>query len=208
MSTTTLLVIDLQNDYFPGGAYPLVGADDAVAVARAVLDRFRADGAPVVHMQHVWDAPDAAFMRPGTPGIEIHPLVQPAGGETLIQKEHPNSFLETDLAAKLAELNAERLVVMGMMTSMCVDASVRAALDLGFEAVVVADACAAPDLSYGERVVDGLSVHTAFLAALRDAGADVVTAADLVAPSPMPATIRLDADAAGRDPGGRVLPVT
>ena len=116
--TTTLLVIDLQNDYFPDGAYPLVGATDAVAVARTVLDRFRAEGAPVVHMQHVWDAPDAAFMRPGTAGIEIHPLVQPVAGETLIQKEHPNSFLGTDLAARLADLGTDRLVVMGMMKAM------------------------------------------------------------------------------------------
>ena len=180
--TTTLLVIDLQNDYFPDGAYPLVGALDAVAVARTVLDRFRADGAPVVHMQHVWDAPDAAFMRPGTSGVDIHPLAQPAEGETLIQKEQPNAFLGTDLAATLAFLGTDRLVVMGMMTSMCVDASVRAALDLGFPTVVVADACAAPDLSYGDRVVDGAAVHTAFVAALRDAGAEVVTATELVAP--------------------------
>lgn len=180
--TTTLLVIDLQNDYFPGGAYPLVDADDAVAVARTVLDRFRSDGLPVVHMQHVWDAPDAAFMRPGTPGIEIHSLAQPVDEETLIQKEHPNSFLGTGLAAKLAELETDRLVVMGMMTSMCVDASVRAAVDLEFDVVVVADACAAPDLSYGERTVDGASVHAAFLAALRDAGAEVVTAAEVAIP--------------------------
>jgi nicotinamidase-related amidase len=177
--TTTLLVIDLQNDYFPDGEYPLVGATEAVEVARGVLDRFRAEGAPVVHMQHVWDAPDAEFMRPGTAGVEIHPLVQPATGETLIQKEHPNSFLGTDLAARLTDLGTDRLVVLGMMTSMCVDASVRAALDLGFPTVVVADACAAPELSYGGRVVDGMSVHAAFLAALRDAGADVVTAAEL-----------------------------
>jgi nicotinamidase-related amidase len=177
--TTTLLVIDLQNDYFPGGAYPLVGSLDAVSVARTVLDRVRAEGIPVVHMQHGWDAPDAEFMRPGTDGIEIHPLVQPADGETLLQKEHPNSFIGTDLAAKLAELGTDRLVVLGMMTSMCVDASVRAALDLEFPVVVVADACAAPDLSYGERTVDGASVHAAFLAALRDAGAGVVTAAEL-----------------------------
>jgi nicotinamidase-related amidase len=177
--TTTLLVIDLQNDYFPGGAYPLVGADAAVGVARTVLDRFRGAAEPVVHMQHIWDAPDAAFMRPGTPGIEIHPLVQPAEGETLIQKEHPNSFLGTGLAARLGELGTDRLVVLGMMTSMCVDASVRAALDLGFEVAVVGDACAAPDLSYRERQVEGASVHAAFLAALRDAGADVVDAAQL-----------------------------
>lgn len=180
--TTTLLVIDLQNDYFPDGAYPLVGAVDAVAVARTVLDQFRAQRSPVVHMQHIWDAPDAAFMRPGTPGADIHPLAQPAEGEALIQKEQPNAFLGTDLAAELAELGTDRLVVVGMMTSMCVDASVRAALDLGFATVVVADACAAPALSYGDRVVDGAAVHTAFLAALRDAGAEVVTATELVVP--------------------------
>jgi nicotinamidase-related amidase len=178
--TSTLLVIDIQNDYFPGGAYPLVGSIEAAQVARSVLERFRDESSAIVHVQHLWDAPDAEFLRPGTDGVEIHQLVQPTGDEPVIQKEQPNAFLGTELSEKLAELATDRLVVMGMMTSMCVDATVRAALDRGLETVVVADACAAPDLDWNDHRVDGASVHVAFLAALRDAGADVVVAAELV----------------------------
>src|SRR3954469_23256693 len=89
----TLLVIDIQRDYFPGGAYPLVEPEAAAAAARTVLDSFRAANAPVIHMKHVWDAPEAEFMRPGTEGIEIHPAVEPADGELILEKSSPNSFV-------------------------------------------------------------------------------------------------------------------
>ena len=76
-----LLIVDIQRDYFPGGAYPLVGSEDASAAAKQVLGRCREEGVPVVHLRHIWDAPDATFMRPGTEGVEIHPDVEPSEGE-------------------------------------------------------------------------------------------------------------------------------
>jgi nicotinamidase-related amidase len=179
--TRGLLIIDIQRDYFPGGAYPLVEPEAAAAAARRVLERFRSDGGPVVHLRHVWDAPDATFMRPGTDGVEIHPEVAPADGEPVIEKANPNGFLDTDLEQRLRELGAEELVVVGMMSSMCVDATVRAAVDLGFETTVVHDGCAAPDLSFGEREVPGAAVHAAFMAALADGYAEVVAADELLA---------------------------
>ena len=74
-----LVIVDIQNDYFPGGANPLDGPEAAAANAARLLQRFRAAGDQVVHLKHVWDAPDATFMRPGTPGVEIHDSVTPAG---------------------------------------------------------------------------------------------------------------------------------
>jgi nicotinamidase-related amidase len=174
-----LLIIDIQRDYFPGGAYPLVEPDAAAAAARRVLDRFRADDRPVIHMRHVWDAPDAAFMRPGTDGVEIHPLVAPMNAEPVIDKAHPNAFRDTDLEDRIRSLGIDELVVAGMMSSMCVDASVRAAVDLGFETSVVHDACAAPDLSFDGREVPGAAVHAAFMAALADGYAKVVGSEEL-----------------------------
>ena len=178
--TRALVIVDIQRDYFPGGAHPLVGPDDAVAAARRVLDAFREDGEPVIHVQHVWDAPDAPFMRPGTEGIEIHALVAPAAGEPVIQKTEPNSFLGTTLENDLRTRGVDQLVVAGMMSSMCVDATVRAAVDLGFETTVVHDACAAPDLEFGATTVPGASVHAAFMAALASGYATVVSADELV----------------------------
>ena len=177
----TLLIIDIQRDYFPGGAYPLVEPEAAAEAASRVLDAFREAGDPVIHMKHVWDEPDAEFMRPGTEGIEIHPAVAPADGELVLEKESPNSFLGTPLEAELRRQETEGLVVAGMMSSMCVDATVRAAADLGFSPTVVHDACAAPDLEFGGVDVPGAAVHAAFMAALADEYAEATSAAELLA---------------------------
>jgi nicotinamidase-related amidase len=179
--TPGLLIIDIQRDYFPGGAYPLVDPEAAARAAEQVLERFRAEGRPVVHLRHVWDAAEATFMRPGTDGAEIHPLVAPVDGEPVIEKAHPNGFLETDLQEQLRALGTDALVVVGMMSSMCVDATVRAAVDLGLETTVVHDGCAAPDLRFGGREVPGAAVHAAFMAALADGYATVVGANELLA---------------------------
>ena len=178
-SSRTLLIIDIQRDYFPGGAYPLVEPEAAAESARQVLEGFREAGDEVIHMKHVWDAPEAEFMRPGTEGIEIHPEVEPADGELVLEKEHPNSFLETRLAGELRR-RGEGVVVAGMMSSMCVDATVRAAADLGFSPTVVHDACAAPDLEFHGVKVPGAAVHAAFMAALADGYAEVTSATDLL----------------------------
>lgn len=174
-----LLIIDIQRDYFPGGAYPLVEPEAAAGSARRVLESFRSAGEPVIHLKHVWDAPEATFMVPGTQGVEIHPEVEPAEGEAVIEKAEPNGFLDTGLQAELESRGIDELVVAGMMSSMCVDATVRAAVDLGLTATVVHDACAAPDLEFGDTQVPGASVHAAFMAALADGYAEVLSADEL-----------------------------
>jgi nicotinamidase-related amidase len=174
-----LLIIDIQNDYFPGGRFPLVGPEDAAAAASRVLAKFRAGDEPIVHVQHVWDAEDAAFFRPGTPGVEIHGAVAPAAGEPVVQKELPNAFLGTGLEERLRGDGIDALVVAGMMSSMCVDATVRAASDLGFGVTVVHDACAAPDLEFNGTQVDGRTVHATFMAALDGNYAELVSADDV-----------------------------
>jgi nicotinamidase-related amidase len=157
-----------------------VAPEAAAEAASRVLERFRADGGRIVHLRHVWDAPDAAFMRPGTDGIEIHPLVAPADGEPVIDKTEPNGFLGTGLEERLRGDGVDELVVAGMMSSMCVDATVRAAADNGFAVTVVHDACAAPDLSFEGREVPGATVHAAFMAALADGYARMASSQQVV----------------------------
>lgn len=164
--TRLLLLIDIQRDYFPGGRHPLVGADAAADAAARLLSAFRTTGERVVHVQHIWDGPDAAFFESETPGVEFDPRVAPDGEEHVIVKHEPNAFLGTGLESLLRSVEPDEIVVAGMMTSMCVDATVRAASDLGFAIAVAQDACAAPDLNLGEVTVPGAQVHTAFLAAL------------------------------------------
>lgn len=173
--STVLLLIDLQNDYFPGGAMPLVASDAAVAQAARALVAARIAGLPVVHVQHLATRPGATFFLPGTPGAEIHAQVAPRAGEAVVTKHFPNSFRETDLADRLAELGVSHLVVAGAMSHMCIDATVRAAADLGHSVTLLADACATRDLTFGGHTVPAQDVHAAFMAALSGLYAQVTT---------------------------------
>jgi nicotinamidase-related amidase len=179
MPDTALLVIDIQNDYFPGGAMELEGADAAGAKAAAAVAKFRKDGKPVIHVRHLSVRPGSTFFLPGTKGAEIHEAVKPLGGETVIEKNFPNSFRGTKLEQTLKDSGVKNLVVAGMMTHMCVDASVRHAADLGYKITLLADACATRAQSYGGEKVPARQVHAAFLAALNGFYAKVVDTHEL-----------------------------
>jgi len=175
---TALLIIDIQNDYFPGGAMELVGADAAAERAAQVLQAFRAQKRHIVHVQHLSTRHGATFFLPDTRGAETHARVAPLVGETVIRKHYPNAFRETTLLEHLRGHNVERLVIIGMMTHMCIDTTTRAAADLGFECVLVHDACATRDLSFGGRIVKAAEVQAAFVAALSGIFVKVQTSQD------------------------------
>jgi nicotinamidase-related amidase len=179
MPDSALLVIDIQNDYFPGGAMELDGADAAGAKAGVATKQFRENKLPVIHVRHLSVRPGATFFLPGTRGAEIHPLVQPLPGEMVIEKNFPNAFRNTGLKEFLEKQNIKNLVVAGMMTHMCVDASVRHAADLGYKITLLGDACATRAQSYGGETVPARQVHAAFLAALNGFYAKVVNTHEL-----------------------------
>jgi nicotinamidase-related amidase len=178
---TALLLIDIQNDYFPGGAMELVGSTEAGRRAALLLAAFRRKALPIVHVQHVSTRPGATFFLPDTHGVEIHESVSPLPGETVIRKHFPNSFRDTPLAGHLRERQSGELVVAGMMTHMCVDTTVRAAFDLGFSCRLAHDACATRSLSFGGVTVAADDVHNAFIAALNGLFAKVQPAEELSA---------------------------
>ncbi|MDO8789252.1 MAG: cysteine hydrolase family protein [Sulfuritalea sp.] len=178
---TALLIIDIQNDYFPGGAMALAGSVEAGALAGKMLDAFRRKGMPVIHVQHISTRPGASFFVPGTTGVEIHSSVSPQTGETIVQKKFPNSFRDTSLLEHLRDMKISRLIIAGMMTHMCVDTTVRAAADLGFACSLAHDACATRALSFGGVSVPAESVQAAFLAALDGLFAKVQSVEELCA---------------------------
>jgi nicotinamidase-related amidase len=179
MPETALLIIDVQNDYFPGGAMALEGPDAAAAKAAQALSVFRKRQHPVVHVRHLSTRPGSTFFLPGTKGVEIHSSVTPANGETVIEKNFPNSFRATGLKEILEQKQIKNLVVAGMMTHMCVDATVRHAADLGYKVTLLGDACATRAQSFGDESVPARQVHAAFLAALSGFYAKVVRADEL-----------------------------
>src|SRR5690348_11109160 len=99
----SLIVIDIQRDYFPGGKMELVDPEAAGARARRLLDAFRASGEPLFHVRHEFAGADAPFFAPGSSGAEIHPDVAPLPGESVITKHAPNAFLETGLDERLRD---------------------------------------------------------------------------------------------------------
>ena len=175
-----LLLIDIQNDYFPGGKMELAGAEAAASQAAKLLQCWRDRQLPVVHVAHESARPGAGFFLPGTAGQKIHPLVWPRPEEPVITKNFPNSFLNTPLLEVLRAQEVHRLVIAGMMTHMCVDATVRAAKDLGFHCTLIHDATATKDLTFAGMKAQAAQVQTAFIAAL-SAICDAVFAADEIA---------------------------
>ena len=178
--TTALLLIDIQNDYFPGGKMALERMDEAAATARRLLDAFRTRGLPVIHIHHLSARPGATFFVPGTAGAEINPMVGPEAGERVIDKNFPNSFRGTPLAEELRSGGIDSLVIAGAMSHMCVDATVRAAFDLGFRCVVAEDACATRALEFNGVTIPAPEVHGAFMAALRVPYASVLKAREAI----------------------------
>ena len=163
---TALLIIDVQKDYFEGGTMSLVGTDKASENIKSLLQKFRTAHQPVVYIQHIATRPDATFFVPNTIGAEIHANVKPLDDEKVIIKHYPNSFRETDLLDHLKSLDITNMVICGMMTHMCIDATTRAAKDLGFNCTLIADACATKNLEINGTIVTAENVHNSFLAAL------------------------------------------
>ena len=168
-----LIIIDIQNDYFENGSMELVGSLKASENAKLVLNKFRNEKLPIVHIQHLSAAPNSSFFLPGTKGQEIHENVKPLSGEKVIEKNYPNSFRETNLLEYLKSQNSTELVFVGMMTQMCVDATVRAAKDFGFKCTLIGDATATLDLQVNDKKVKATDVQTAFLAGLNSYYAEI-----------------------------------
>ena len=150
------------------------------AKAQIVLHAHREKKLPVIHVQHISTQPDAAYLLPCTKGAEFHSSVQPAKNETIIKKHYPNSFKDTGLLNYLIKNQINHLVICGMMTHLTVDATVRAAYDLGFSCTVLHDTCAARQLEFNHTLIPEQNVHFAFLAALQNLYATVMSADDFL----------------------------
>ncbi len=162
-SRSCLLIIDVQEFYFPGGAMPLDAPEAAALNCKKLLDKFRGENRLVVHVGHNTSK-----------GVSFHADVSPQEGEKVIMKNEVNAFEGTDLLDYLRKNGVRRLVICGMQTHMCVEAAVRAAHDLGFECVLVHDACAARDVKFGDKTIGAADVHHSTLATLDRNYAEVV----------------------------------
>ncbi|MBE8168646.1 MAG: cysteine hydrolase [Shewanella sp.] len=183
-SKTALLLIDFQNDYFPtyqGAKWPLSETEIAANNAAKLLAQFRQQSAPVIHVRHEFPTDDAPFFLPHSDGAKIHSSVAAIEGEMVILKQQINSFRDTDLLNTLQQQGIEKLIIVGAMSHMCIDAVVRAAVDYGFECHVAHDACATLDLEFNGVTVPAKHVHHAYMAALSFGYCNVQSTEELLA---------------------------
>ncbi len=151
-----LLIIDIQDFYFPGGKAELVEPGKAAANAALLLEDFRHNNQPVIYVRHNFE-----------PGGKINDLVKPISGEKIFSKDEVNSFLHTGLHDYLISAGIDTLVICGMQTHMCVEAATRAASDFGYKCILIGDACATRDLRYGDRIIKAADVHFSTLNTLK-----------------------------------------
>jgi len=166
MSKTAFVFIDIQNDYFEGGKWPVYKMNEATKNAEQILTKARSEQTMVIHVRHESLSENAPFFLPNTTGAEIHSLVAPMDGEVEILKHRPNSFHETNLHEVLEANKITELVVCGAMSQMCIDATVRAAVDLNYKVTIIEDACGAKSLEFNGNKISGETVHHVFMASL------------------------------------------
>lgn len=174
-----LLIIDVQNFYFEEGDNRLFEPEKAANQIAKVLDYFRKTNQTVIHIQHI----DKEKMEEKVmdPAIAIHESVAPIDGEIIVKKSYPSGFRETNLKEVLDELQIEELVIVGMMSHMCVDTTVRAASSYGYKITVLHDCCTTKALTFQDTIIDAMVVHKAFMSSLEGFFAEVKSTQEYLA---------------------------
>lgn len=175
MTNRALIIIDLQNDYYPGGKWSLHNIETASSNAEKVLAKARSDGDLVIHIHHEFLNDEPPFFAPNSQGAEIHQDVQPLDTEIRILKHKVNAFQDTDLKAQLDQHKIDEVTIIGAMSHMCIDAASRAASDFGYSVTVIEDACAARELEFNGKTVAAEEVHSAYMSSLSFAYAAITT---------------------------------
>ncbi|MFE5590500.1 isochorismatase family protein [Streptomyces sp. NPDC056549] len=179
-----LIVVDVQSAFVTGeGAVPAAGR--IVDRTSDLIERARRDGAFIAHLQN--DGPPGAEDEPHTPGWELHHAVKPGPAEVVIRKPHDDGFEDTALGEALTGAGVRAVAVCGVMSEMCVQATARTALALGYRVVVPHDAHATQDIPAAPGIGEAVPAATVSRVAAYALGSDAettVTAADVTFTAP------------------------
>ena len=167
-----LILIDIQNMYFCEGDYKLYEPERAGKKAAEILEKFRMENKPVIHVKHNFKV-DA--MENGEYLLDFNEGVKPKKKEIIVSKNYPSAFLKTDLKKRLGKLKGDKLIIVGMMTHMCIDTTVRAAQNYGYKVTVIHDACTTKDLKWNGQTIDAQTVHDSIMASLQGTFGEVMS---------------------------------
>ena len=177
---TALILIDIQQGFDDLAYWGPRNNPGAEANAARLLAAFRKRGYPVFHVQHRSTTP-ASPLRPGQPGCDFKPEVQPLPDEAVIGKQVNSAFIGTGLEARLHAQRIDTLVIAGLTTAHCVSTSTRMAANLGFRVLLAADACATnAQTGHDGRPFDAQSVHDYALASLHGEFAEVGATSEIL----------------------------
>jgi len=177
-----LLVIDLQNDYFCGGRMELEGTEAALNKTNELIEFARNKKYKIIFIQHFSTRKGASFFIPETKGVELHPNLD-VGNEIVLDKHYPNSFRETNLQKLLDDEQIKELIICGAMTHMCVESTVRAGFDLGYQITSASDACATKALTFNGEIISAKDIQLGCMAALNGLFCQVKTIQEIKKPN-------------------------
>ena len=139
-----LLVIDLQNDYFPEGQFPLWNTEQTLANIEQAIANAQTQNIPVILIQHIADSSQglAPFFNAGTKGADIHPrILAAAPNAPIVVKTYADSFYQTNLNEVLKQLDVKELLVCGMMTQNCVTHTAISKAAEAYQVSILSDCC-------------------------------------------------------------------
>jgi nicotinamidase-related amidase len=139
-----LIVIDLQNDYFPGGKFPLWNTDSTLEHIENAIRKANEQKIPVIIVQHIANKAMgiAPFFNEGTPGADVHPaILAVAPNAVIVIKEFADSFVDTTLESTLSKLGITELLICGMMTQNCVTHTAISRSSDKYKVTILPDCC-------------------------------------------------------------------
>jgi nicotinamidase-related amidase len=169
--STTLLIIDIQNDYFPEGKFPLWNTGVTLRNIEHAIAKANAKMVPVIIMQHIADGSKgtAPFFNAGTAGAEVHPrILQAAPQAPIIVKKFADGFLHTTLEEALTKLGTTDLLICGMMTQNCVTHTAISKSAEKYSVAILADCCTTVDEMIHKIALNAVSTRV-HLVSLNDA---------------------------------------
>ena len=148
LDRAVLLSVDMQQA-FDAAPWPRRWNQQVNANGLALLKAWRAAGRPIIHVRHD-SVQQGSSLSPGMPGNAFRPSIEPREGEQLVTKSVNSAFIGTDLDLRLKRLGARHVVTFGISTDMCVSTTVRTGANMGWDMIVVPDACDCFDLPDGQ----------------------------------------------------------
>ena len=176
---TVLLPVDMQQA-FDGPSWPRRWNGAVDRNGQAILAAWRSRGLPIIHVKHDSVEPGST-LAPGQPGNSFRPGFKPHDGEPIVSKSVNSAFIGTDLDPRLKRLGVRKIVVFGITTDMCVSTTVRTGANLGYEMILVEDACDCFDLPDGQGgTIPARTSHQVHVATLGFEFAKVLTTEGLL----------------------------